>query len=413
MKICILTHTFPKELNDSNAPFMHALITGLKKNGHDVSVLTPFTPGFKREEFPYKINLYKYIWPDFFHILGYSQTLKNGSTLKFSTYVLFPFFFTFGILALINLSRKEKFDVISSHWILPNGFFAYVTSRILKIPYVISLPGSDVYLAKKNKIFSTIAKISANGATSMTSDSPRFLKEILSLGIKNKKTQIIPYPVILNKEKVSTKDLNIIRKDLNLKRGIVILAVGRLVYKKGFEYLVKAMSLLLKKHKNIKLIIIGDGDLKEKLQKLIVKLNLADDVKLIGNINRDRIYKYYNLCDIFVTTSIRDKNGNIDDQPVSLIEGMSCGKPVVATDFPGISLTVKHQVNGFLFPEKNITLLAKSLEKLIISKSLRSRMGKESRRIVRNELTDEKIAKKYVSFLSKTLSSVKNTNSKA
>lgn len=404
MKICILTHTFPKNIKDSNAPFMHALALGLKKNGHEVFVIAPYSYGLNKEEFPYDFITYKYVWPKFLHILGYSQTLKNGTSLKFSTYFLFPFFTIFSILALINLARKEKFDIISAHWLLPNGFFAFIVSKLLKIPYIVSLPGSDVYLAKKNKIFSAIAKISANNAYSIIADSPRFLEEILSLKINPKKTEIIPYPVIVDEKNFSLRDVSLLQKRLELKNdSLVLLAVGRLIYKKGFDYLIKAIPTLIKKHKNIKLIIIGDGDLKEELYNLVLKLKIVDYVKLVGNVNRNEIYNYYNLADIFIATSIKDENGNMDDQPVSLIEAMACGKPIVATNFPGIALTVKNGINGYLFPEKDQNSLISYLDKLISSKKLRIKMGKESKKIVLRDLTDKKIAERYTSFILETL----------
>lgn len=396
MKICVLTHTFPKSKKDTTAPFMHALALGLKKAGHEVVVLTPYTKDLIKGGFPYKIVTYRYIWPDFMHVLGYSQTLKNGSRLKLSTYLLFPFFSFFGTLALINLVRKEKINIISSHWILPNGFFAFIASLILKVPYIVSLPGSDVYLAKKNKIFAMFARITADNALAIVADSPRFLAEILSLGVKAKNTEIIPYPVIMEKKKSSLREISKLRERLKLKKdNLVILAVGRLVYKKGFDYLIKAMPLIIKKHSNIRLIIIGDGDLREELENLVLKLNLSTHVKFVGNVNRKDLVTYYNLSDIFVAPSVKDKEGNMDDQPVSLIEAMACGKPIVATNFPGIALTVRDGINGYLFAEKNVKDLIACLEKLIESSKLRAEMGKESKKIVLNEITDKKIGERY------------------
>ncbi len=407
MKICVLTHTFPKSKKDTTAPFMHALSLGLKKAGHEIIVLTPYTKDLKKQDFPYKIVTYKYIWPDSFHVLGYSQTLKNGSGLKFSTYLLFPFFSFFGTLALLNLVRKEKINIISSHWIIPNGFFAFLVSRFLKVPYIVSLPGSDVYLAKKNKIFGMFAKITADNALSIIADSPRFLDEILSFKVKAKNTEIIPYPVVMEKKKSSLKEINLLREKLNLiKNNLVILAVGRLVYKKGFDYLIKAIPPIAKIHKNVRLIIIGDGDLRKELENLALELKIDNCVKFVGNVNRKDLITYYNMSDIFVASSIKDNEGNMDDQPVSLIEAMACGKPIVATNFPGIAMTVKNGINGFLFPEKDINSLRLCLNKLIISPKLRNKMGLESKKIVLKEITDKKIGERYSNLILSSLKTI-------
>lgn len=404
MKICILTHTFPKNINDSTASFMHTLSLGLNKIGNEVIVLTPYHSQLKSNNFPYKLVYYKYIWPGFFHTLGYGQTLKDGSEMKIWTYFLSPLLFLFGIIALIKICRKEKIDVISSHWILPNGFIAYIASFFLKIPYTITLCGSDIYMAKKNSFFAKMAVVSANKALFVAADSPKFLDDLIKLGAKVKNNNVIPYPV--NAQKFELKNISVenLRKKLNLKdNNLVILGVGRLVYKKGFEYLIKAFAGISQKYPLTRLIIVGEGDLKKRLEELCFKLNLKDKIIFAGTLDRKSIAVYYNLCDVFAMPSIKDKDGNMDDQPVALIEAMASGKPIVATNFPGISLTVKNGINGYLFPEKNISKIKEALQRLIESQPLRKKMGKESRKIILNNLTDEKIAQRYIALIKNLL----------
>lgn len=399
MKICILTHTFPTSVNDSTSSFMHTLSLGFKKAGNEVIVLTPYIPQLKINDFPYRVISYKYIWPNFFHILGYGRTLKDGSKMRIWTYFLSLFLFVFGIIALINVCRKEKIDLISAHWILPNGFIAFVASRVLKIPYTITLCGSDIYMAKKNVLFSKMAVICANNASFVAADSPKFLNDLAALGAKIQKNNVIPYPVDADKFKLTMKDVEILRKKLNLEKDdLIILAVGRLVYKKGFEYLIKSLSEIVKQYPQVYLIIVGDGDLGKQLKNLAFKLHLENKINFVGIANRNNIVTYYNLSSIFVMPSIKDKDGNMDDQPVSLIEAMACGKPVVATNFPGIRLTVKNKINGFLVPEKNISMIEQALKKLIESKSLRKKMGQESRKIVLKNLTDRKVGENYTNI---------------
>lgn len=399
MKICILTHTFPKNINDSTSSFMHTLSLGLQKAGSEIIVLTPYSPQLKNNNFPYRVISYKYIWPNFLHTLGYGKTLKDGSKMGIRTYFLSLFLFLFGIIALINVCRREKIDVISAHWILPNGFIAFVASKLLKIPYTITLCGSDIYMAKKNVLFSKMAVICANSASFVAADSPKFLSDLITLGAKVQKNNIIPYPVNADRFNSTTKGVESLRKKLNLEKdNLIILAVGRLIYKKGFEYLIKSLSGIAKQYPKTRLVIVGDGDLKKQLKDLAFKLNLENKINFVGVTNRNDITIYYNLANIFVMPSIKDRDGNMDDQPVSLIEAMACGKPIIATDFPGIRLTVKNKINGFLIPEKNISMITRALEELIKSQSLRKKMGQESRKIVLKNLTDKKIGENYTSI---------------
>lgn len=399
MKICIVTHTFPKHLNDTTAAFMHPLVLGFTSMGNEVVVLTPYHRELRTSDFPYKIVTYKYIWPDFLHVLGYSQTLKEGTIFRFYTYLLAPLLYFFGFFALLRILAKEKFDIISSHWILPNGFIAYLVSRFIKIPYTVSLAGSDVYVANKNFLFSFMARVCAKGASAICADSPKYVDELRRTGVSVNKVNIINYPVDTSKVKVSLKDIQNLRKELDLEKdAIILLAVGRLIYKKGFDYLLKALPTLIRKNRNIILLIIGDGDLKEQLEKLALTLGVKNHVRFIGSVQRGEIFSYYNLADVFVMPSIEDDNGNIDDRPVALLEALACGKAVVATNFPGNALTIKNGVNGYLAPQKDYKTMSEKIWLLVQSKELRIKMGKMARKTSETDLSSKIVAQKYISI---------------
>ena len=279
MKICFLTHTFPKNINDSTAAFLHTLALGLKKAGWEVTVVTPYNQDIKPETFPYKVEAYSYIWPRFLHRLGYSTTLKEGR-LSIKAYLIIPFLLISGVWKLISVCRKEKIDIICSHWVLPNGLMAFLSSKLLNIPYTITLPGSDVYVAGQNEIFKHLAVVSANHASWVFADSPIFLEKIKILGVKITKSQVIPYPVDVDKYKKSSKGLDRLLNILGFsKTDIIILAVGRLVEKKGFEFLIRSLPRLVEKNKRIKLVIVGDGDLKDKLILLTEELGISRWIK--------------------------------------------------------------------------------------------------------------------------------------
>src|SRR5690349_1814264 len=110
MKICVLTHTFPRFSKDVAAPFMDGVARGLVAVGNEVFVLTPYSSKFswKKKDLPYKLITYKYIFPNSLHKLGYSETLANDMSLKWLMFVLSPFLYFFGTIALIRLIKKEK-----------------------------------------------------------------------------------------------------------------------------------------------------------------------------------------------------------------------------------------------------------------------------------------------------------------
>jgi glycosyltransferase involved in cell wall biosynthesis len=300
------------------------------------------------------------------------------------------------IVALHRVLRRERFDVISAHWILPNGFIARVVSALTSIPYTVSLPGSDVYIANKNFLFAWMARFAAEGTAVITADSPKYVDQLRSTGSQIKKFFIIPYPVDTNVLGVSTVGVDLLRKKYNIgKSTTVLLCVGRLIHKKGFQVLLSSLPQIIAGRSRVCLLIAGDGDMREQLVAKVKTLNVQKNVIFLGSVSRSRIKALYNLADIFVMPSIEDREGNTDDRPVALLEAMACGKAVVATDFPGNTLTIKHGTNGLLVPQQEPKVLAKTLLKLIASKQLRKRLGSNARRTIYKYFNNLSIGRQY------------------
>lgn len=406
MRICILTHTFPRFSGDTVAPFMHGVAESIQKAGNKVFVLTPFTPGFKRKKTDqkYKIITYKYVFPDSLHRLGYSQTLINDVELKTIMWVLSPLMYFFGTIALIRLIKKEKIDIVNAHWILPNGFIAGVAKIFTGVKVVSTLPGSDVYMAQKNFFFGFLAKFATLMSGWVTSNSPQLLDDLVEVntkdvsrqkGLKRKFSSII-YGVDPKKFRPTTKMREITRKKFSVPdNDLIVLGVGRLVDKKGFKYLIKAVPAVLKANKNVTFVVIGEGDQRQELEDLAKDLGVNGNIRLPGWVDYDKLVHYYNVSDIFILPSIRDEEGNLDDQSVSVVEAMACGKPVITTDFSGYKIVVKDGINGYLVSEKRSELIADRIVKLLSSKALRLRMGRNSRKLVIRNFSWRAIGEQY------------------
>ena len=404
MRICILTHTFPRFSEDTAAPFMDGVAGGIKNAGNEVYVLAPFSKLFKNIKRDYKVITYKYVFPDFLHKLGYSETLSDDKKLKILSLFLSPLMLLFGTIALYRLVKKERIDLINAHWILPNGFMACVVSVLTGVLVVSTLPGSDVYLANKNILFKMMARFATRYSRAVTSNSPQLLDDLASiysrdeavaLNLKKKFFPII-YGVDPHKFKPMRQNLEKIKRELKVRKNQrVVLGVGRLVAKKGFRYLIEAAPLILKKHPNTVFVVTGEGEQKNILEELLVKLKVARNFRFPGRINYKDLVNYYNFADVFILPSIRDEEGNLDDQSVSVVEAMACGKPIVTTDFPGYRIVVEDGRSGYLIKEKRSDLIAKALVKMVSSKALRVEMSKRSRHLALNKFSWKAIGKQY------------------
>lgn len=402
MRICVLTHTFPRYRGDPVAPFMEDFCRGLVEAGNEVFLLAPYDRSFSLEgrQKNFKIKLYRYIIPERFHVLGYSRTMVGDQRLKFRVYLLAPFMFLTSFFSLLSLVRSRSIDIISAHWILPNGFVAALVSKITGVPLVITVPGSDIYMAKKNFAFRLMTAFAAQQAKIVVSNSSQYLKIFSKLGIKLRKSKEILYGIDVKKYRQVTSQRQKMRRLLGFaKNDLVILACGRLVEKKGFEYLIKALPIVLKKEKQAKLAIIGDGTEKERLQKMAKDLKVKTRVVFLGTVGYNRLSSYYSLADVYVDSSIKDSQGNLQSQVVSLLVAIASGLPIVATRLAVSAKYVVDGKNGYRVKEKDAESLALGILS-IAGSSDRAKMSKENRLIAEKYLSYRNSGEEYTKIFS-------------
>ena len=405
MRICVLTHTFPRFVGDTiSSIFMAELAESLVDSGNDVWVLTPFTPLFRKTKNSYKVLTYKYIYPESLHKLGYSETLSNDMSLPFLMWVLSPFMYILGFFALLKLVKKERIEIINAHWILPNGFIACAVSLFTGIPVVSTLPGSDVYMAQKNILFNVLARFAAWKSKWITSNSGQLISDLQKttrIDLRGK-SSIIVYGIGSDKFKPDKKARKKTRRLMDFSStDTVILGVGRLVAKKGFKYLIEASKSVIKKNRNVYFVLIGDGDQRQYLEDLTESLSVSNHFRFLGNISYTQINNYYNMADIFILPSVRDEKGNLDDQSVAVMDAMVCGKPVITSDFPGYRKVINNGKTGILVCEKDVNGIFKALLKLLKEKKLRIEMGNNARKAVTAEFSWKAIAREYTNLFKK------------
>jgi colanic acid/amylovoran biosynthesis glycosyltransferase len=154
-----------------------------------------------------------------------------------------------------------------------------------------------------------------------------------------------------------------------------IIAVGRLIAKKGFADLIQACRLLVDRRKYFRCEIIGEGPLEQQLREQIAKLNLQDCVELLGAKPQHEIRKRLGMARVFVLPSVIDPDGGMDNLPTVIMEAMATGLPVVSTNIGGIPEMVVENETGVLVLPGDFTALAAAVEKLIGDRPLARKFG--------------------------------------
>lgn len=173
---------------------------------------------------------------------------------------------------------------------------------------------------------------------------------------------------------------NEIKKELRFRHGFknddfILISVAELNKNKNQKMLIRVMDELIESYKNIILLLVGDGKYHKKYLKKIKKCNLENNVKILGY--RSDIPKLLLLTDVFVTASQRE------GLPLSVMEAMATGLPVIATDCRGNRDLVRNNINGFLVKINDVSGFAKSIEKLYSDKQLCNRFGYSSSELIK------------------------------
>ncbi|MEM7125437.1 MAG: glycosyltransferase [Chloroflexota bacterium] len=404
MHIGVLTHNYPRFPGDFSGIFVESLCEEFAAQQQQVTVWMPHDPAYDRSlTGAVHLHPYRYIWPEKLHRLGYMRSMKADLALNTDAYSLGPPMLLAGIGAILRRARRMRPAVLHAHWLLPNGFMGAVASRLLGIPLIISVPGSDAQIAQANPLFKSMAQIAMWQASLMTANSEDLREAVVDVGAKRERFDLIIYGTDPNKLRPDSIGVAELRTRLVIPNGaVVLLAVGRMVPKKGFDVLLKAVADVALAGKPVVAVLIGEGDYWQGWQELGQQLGIAEQLRWVGNVPIDQIGVYYNLADILVNPAVRMP---VDGLNVCVLDAMSCGKPVVGSDVAGNPLAISDGETGFLVPEQDPAALAQALAKLVTNPALRQEMGQASRQRIEDELGWPHLARRYIQHFER-LSSV-------
>ncbi len=401
MNILFLTTSFPRFEGDGTAPFVKSLADGMVSLGNNVFVLAPFDVNSNKNFILKNITLYrfKYFIFDSWHIMGHSRALKSDIKLNWKVFLLLPFFIFFQLIHSFRIIRKENIDMIYAHWVIPNGFTGAMLKILTKRKLLISLHGSDIFLAKKNQVLKYITNLIFTISDNVTACSEDLFQFATKNGA-NQKIKLIPWGADPQKffplEKRKINNVNNLKK---MDGEIFIISIGRLVYKKGFDILIQASQKILRENDHVKLIIGGSGELETELKQLSNDLDIGNKVIFCGTINWNEVVDFLRLGDLFVLPSIIDKSGNIDGLPTVLLEAMSTGLPIIASDIGGVNLVIIDDENGLLIDSGDISSLEEKISYLLNNPIERFRLGKQARNSVIEKYNWKSVSQDILDFV--------------
>ncbi len=397
-KILATGTTFPRWENDTEPSFVYDLSDLLAKRGFDVIALTPHHKGAKKEEklgnvrvirFPYFFTR----WEKLCYDGGMIPNMKKYWYARF----LMPLLIVSEFIYAYRIAKKEKIDAIHAHWIVPQGFVAAIIKKLTGIPYIVTAHAGDVF-PLKNGFLKWFGKVALRNTFYCTVNSNATKEAVV--GVANiPNVDIVPMGVDLSAFSPTKKD-DAIRQRLGID-GEFIFTVGRMAEKKGFMYLIEAMPRVLEKLPKAKLVMIGDGPERQRLEQQVKELKLEKSVIFAGKVTHKELEKWYPTADVFVLPSIVTKEGDTEGLGVVFLEAIASGTPIIGSNVGGIPDIIRHNDTGLLVPQKDAEKLAEAIVKVLADKNLEQKLTKNAMDFVKENFTWDIVADRFAEMFRK------------
>jgi glycosyltransferase involved in cell wall biosynthesis len=392
VKILFLTQTFPRSPVDTSGPFIRDLARGLIGHGDEVTVLTPHAEGVAGswDDGGVEVHSFRYA-PESSEVLGYSRSLSADERVRWRAGLVTPLYLWGARRAVARLLRDRSFDVLQGHWVVPNGLV--VSSFADRLPVGVGLHGSDVFMAERSGVRSWVGRSLAR-CSFLTGCSPELVDRVCRLGFPRETAAVIPYGVDVETFSPRPERRDVWRRKLGIPDdGVLLLSVGRMVSKKGYQVLLPLLPDLLTSHENLHVVLAGAGDLLEEFRSQAGAW--SDRVHLPGIVMRDTLPDLFRAADAFVLPAVHDAKGNVDGLPNVILEAMASGLPVVASGISGIPLAITDGREGRLVAERDPEQLSAALGQIVADGAKRREMGDAARRKAEAELTWRVVAGRY------------------
>jgi glycosyltransferase involved in cell wall biosynthesis len=412
MRILMLSSSYPRYPGETTAPFIEEIAAGVAARGHTVHLAAPWHPELQRgpEERGVHLHFFRYAPHPALNVWGYAQSMVSDTSLKGQTLAVTPFALAASVRALLQVVRRESravcqlhsapcdpsppFDLIHAHWVLPNGVPAALVARRLGLPLVISLHGNDVFMAEHYWPTTLPAGLALRSAAAVTACSSDLHRRGLCLGASATSSHVIPYGVNVEEFRPDPRARQQVRAELNLSEDMpLVVALGRLVYKKGFSVLLDSWPQVLARHPRALLVLVGYGDLRESLEQQSYRLGIAHRVRFTGRLERARAAAYIAAANVFALPIVR--NQGADGLPNALLEAMGAGRPIVASRVAGVPDVIEDGQHGLIVPDRDPAALAEAITRLLSDSPLAEQFGAAARQRIETELTWEHTAARF------------------
>jgi glycosyltransferase involved in cell wall biosynthesis len=347
LKVCIVTTSFPRWLDDSRGTFVYEAAQALSEHNVRVRVVAMHNPGAKTREWlgPIEVIRPRYMWPERWEILQ-----KEGGGLpvmwqsnRLTGLILAPFL----IAHFIAIARYARgFDVVHANWTL-SAAVALAARVVHKRPVAVTVHGSDLVRATRLPFVKSITREVLRRCDRVLAVSSTLAKMAIALGVPVSCVQVMPNSVDIRQFSPPDRD-----------REPVMLFVGSLAEIKGIRFLIQAVPAVRARWPEYRLVVVGEGPLRAELAALAETLGVSSAVQFLGPLPPGQVRDWMRRARLLVLPSLEEGFG------VVLIEALACGTPSVASRIGGIPDVIVPEV-GVLVPPADVEALTQGISSIL------------------------------------------------
>lgn len=366
-RVLCVTSNFPRWPGDSTTPFVLHLARDLQALGWRVDVLAPHgeqDTASQETMDGVRVERFSYLWPRRAQTVCYhGGALVNLRRAK-SNLIKLPALVAAEWAAVARRLATRRYDVLHSHWILPQGFTGVLAARPLRIPHVLTVHGGDVF-ALKGGLLRRFKGFSLRHADAVTVNSSATEAAVREIEPHLSHLHRIPMGVEVRDVDKQDPKVRAIRERHRRGAGPLLVFVGRVVEEKGIGDLLHAVALLKGNLPDTTAVIAGEGQDRERFQAEAAALGVADRVTFTGWVQPEEVTAYLAAGDVFVGPSRTSPDGWVEAQGLTFIEAMVAGTPVIATRVGGIVDSVTDGVTGLTVDEASPEQIAAAVARLV------------------------------------------------
>lgn len=392
-----LTSNFPRWEGDATTPFVLHLAQDLAEWGWQVDVLAPHAPGAARREVLGGVHVerFRYVLPESAQTVCYQGgALVNLRKRPVEKLKLPALVGAEGWAAWRRLARGD-YDVLHSHWVLPQGFVGMLASRASRVPHVVTVHGGDLF-ALRGPWMARFKRAALRRAQAVTVNSSFTEHAVRKLCPELATVTRIPMGVRVDPLSAEERaQAGRIRRQYGQPGQPLLVFVGRLVEEKGLGDVLAAVAMLKESYPGLRLLVVGEGQDRGAFEAWVAEQLLGEAVSFVGWVASDLVRAHVAAADVFVGPSRTGPDGWVEAQGLTFLEAMVAGTAVVATRMGGIPDAVRHEETGLLVEERRPDQIAEAVRRLWSDEVLRRRMVDRGQRWVGDGFSRPSSARRF------------------